>query len=144
MKLLKVVVLVVLVSLPKFDFGQCDGNDFLNKCSSALGSYTFIKAFQIKMEAKADNKLENTYVFSKGSNYMIIICDENSKGKRMVLNLYDRNHKFITSSYNQETKKHYPNISYPCMATGVYFMETVFENDKGGCGVNILGFSKNH
>jgi hypothetical protein len=92
---------------------------------------------------KKTDKVEYSYVFSKGSTYMIIACDQQKEGERMIVNLYDRNHKLIVSSYNKKTKTFYPDIIYPCSATGVYYMEVTFEGSKGGCGVTILGFKKN-
>lgn len=144
MKKLNLTLLIAFLLLSRIGFGQCTGDDFLDKCAASLGTFTFIKSFNVDINKSkgAEGKVEYSYVFSKGSNYMLIVCDQNISGKRMILNLYDRNHKLIVSSYNKQTKKFYPSISYPCSATGVYYMESVFENDAGGCGVNILGFSK--
>lgn len=144
MKRLKLILLIALLSFSAIGFGQCTSDDFLDKCAASLGTFTFIKSFNVEIDKSkgGEKKVEYSYVFSKGSNYMLIVCDQNIKGKRMIVNLYDRNHKLIVSSYNKQTKKFYPSISYPCAATGVYYMESVFESDEGGCGVNILGFSK--
>jgi hypothetical protein len=121
-------------------YGQCQTDAFLDNCASRLESYTFIKAFNSEM--KKAGKEEFSYVFSKGSSYMIIVCDQNIAGARMFINLYDRNRKLIASTYNAKNKTFYPDLLYPCSATGVYYLEAVFEGGKGGCGVTILGFMK--
>lgn len=140
MKRFGIILFLAVVVNSAFTFGQCDSDEFLDNCASSLETYTFIKAFNVNVK-KAD-KVEYSYVFSKGSNYMIIVCDQNSPGNRMIVNLYDRNHKLIVSSFNRKTKTYYPNLIYPCSATGVYYMDASFENSKGGCGVIILGFKK--
>lgn len=140
MKMLKIILLLTVIMSSASSFGQCDSDEFLDNCAANLETYTFIKAFNVSM--KKSDKVEYSYVFSKGSSYMIIVCDQNVPGKKMIVNLYDRNHKLIVSSYNRKTKSYYPSLVYPCSATGVYYMEATFEDSKGGCGVCILGFKK--
>lgn len=119
---------------------QCSSEAFMDKCASVLEEFNFIKSYEF--ENKKSNKGEYSYVFSKGSAYRIVICDEGISGNRLIVTLYDRNHKKIVSSYDKRTKKHYPTLTYPCSATGVYYIAYEFEGSKARCAVNILGFSK--
>ncbi len=116
-------------------FSQCDNEDFLDKCSSQLNEFTFVKSFE------SSKKTEFSYVFSKDHSYVLTVCDNSTAKGKMMVNLYDRNHKLITSSYNKASKKYYPAISYNCSATGVYYIETDF-SDSNCCGVSILGYKK--
>jgi len=131
-----------LLAFSFLSYGQCEDDEFLDECASSLGTYTFIKAFNVDIKPKKQETVEYSYVFSKGSNYMIIVCDANEVGNKMIVNLYDRNHALIASSYDKKTKKHYPDMVYPCSATGVYYVEASLEGTDPGCGVIILGFSK--
>lgn len=133
--------LTMLLFLPAALQAQCDNDDFLDECASSLGTHTFIKAFHAESKKKVKTS-EYSYVFSKGSTYMIVVCDKGKQGEKMIVNLYDRNHKLIASSYDKRSKKHYPDLVYPCPATGVYYLEATFENEKQACGVIILGFNK--
>lgn len=121
---------------------QCSSDAFLDNCSSALEEFTFIKSFNYE-NPKGGKKNEYSYVFSKGSMYRVVVCDENIADNKMIISLYDRNHKLIASSFDKKSKKHYPSLNYPCSATGVYYIEYTFQGDKAKCGINILGFSKN-
>jgi hypothetical protein len=142
-KLLLFTVLGYLFLICPSAGAQCTSDAFLDKCASSLGEFTFIKSFNITIDKKtAESKYEYSYVFSKGSTYKIIICDENIEGNKMIVTLFDRNHKMIATNFNKASKKFYPLFSYPCSATGVYYLEVTFENGKEGCGVNILGFNK--
>lgn len=141
MKTLKTLIFVLALIIPQLAHGQCDSDAFMDNCASKLETYTFIKAFNTSM--KKTDVVEYSYVFSKGSTYMIIPCDQELAGSRMIVNLYDRNHQIIASSYNEKTKTFYPDLQYPCSATGVYYMEVTFEGSKGGCGICLLGFKKN-
>jgi len=141
MKTIRMLLFSIALAIPLHVFGQCDSDEFMDNCASKLDTYTFIKAFNTTM--KKTDVVEYSYVFSKGSSYIIIPCDQNIPGSRMIVNLYDRNKKIIASSYNKKTKTFYPDLIYPCSATGVYYMEVTFEGPKGGCGVCLLGFKKN-
>jgi len=140
MKIIRIFLWLLVASVPYYVFGQCQTDEFLDNCASKLEDYTFIKAFNTDLP-KAGSE-EFSYVFSKGSTYLIIICDQNITGNRMVVNLFDRNRKLIASSYNPKTKTYYPDLLYPCTATGVYYLEASIAGAKGGCGVTILGFMK--
>jgi hypothetical protein len=118
---------------------ECGSDEYLDKFAPILGDYTFIKVFNVQIN-KVDGKSEFSYVFSKGSNYRIVVGDLNEAGNKMVVNFYDRNRKLIASNYMKSNKKFYPSINYTCSATGVYYVEAYFENGKTGCGINILGF----
>jgi len=140
MKVFRILLWFALASVAPVVSGQCQSDEFLDNCASKLESYTFIKAFNVELNKGASD--EFSYVFSKGSSYLIIVCDQNVSGSKMIVNLYDRNHKLIASSYNSKTKTHYPDILYPCTATGVYYLDASIEGGNEGCGVTILGFMK--
>lgn len=122
-----------------FSFGlsaQCDNEEFLDNCSAKLNDFKFVKSFE------ANKKTEFSYVFSKDHNYLLTVCDDASGNKgKMKVNLYDRNHKLIMSSYSRAKRKYYPMLSYKCSATGVYYIETEFSGGNA-CGVSILGYKK--
>lgn len=116
---------------------QCDDDDFLDNCAELLDTYTFIKSFP-HTDAGAGKKTENSYVFSTGHSYVLTACDQGSS--KMVINLYDRNRKLITT--NKANGKYFNKVGYTCNATGVYYIETYLDNNAKGCGVSILGFKK--
>jgi|ERR1035437_2615899 hypothetical protein len=140
----KISLLFIIATAP-FILSLTSGNDcgsdaFIDKCAPALGDYTFIKTFNIDVSKSKEKKIEFSYVFSKGSNYRIVICDQNTDGNKMIVNFYDRNKKLIASNYMKSSKKFFPTLNYTCSATGVYYVESSFEGGKDGCGANILGF----
>ena len=140
-KEIKILLLLSIFLFPSATYGQCDTDLFLDQCASGLGTYNYIKSFSVNVSRKKVTP-EYSYVFSKGSTYMLIVCDQNVVGGKMVVNLLDRNHKFIASTYDEKNNKYYSDLLYPCEATGVYYIQTTFEGSKGGCGMCILGFNK--
>ncbi len=123
-------------------YGQCDSDMLLDQCAHNLGTYNYIKSFSMKASSHRKSNHEYSYVFSKGSNYLIIVCDQNLKGGKMIVNLYDREHNLIGSTFDEKENKYYPELRYSCETTGVYYIKASFEGSKGGCGMCILGFNK--
>ena len=139
---IKLILLLILFSVffPLISSGQCESDAFLDKCATNLGSFNYIKSFTLNARPKKKANSEISYVFSKGSTYMLILCNDNVIGGEMIINLYDREHKLIASTFDQKTDKHFSNILYSCSATGVYYIQASLKDAKGGCGMCILGF----
>jgi|WetSurSiteA1Bulk_404760.scaffolds.fasta_scaffold36924_1 hypothetical protein len=135
------IILFVFV-FPLRSFGQCETDAVLDKCASGMGTYNYIKSFIADANPRKKANSEYSYVFSKGSTYIMIACNEKVIGGEMVINLYDRNHVLIASTWDEKSKKHYTDLEYPCSATGVYYIKATFDAAKSGCGMCILGFSK--
>jgi hypothetical protein len=141
-KELKILILSVFFLGSFSAFGQCDTDIFLDECAHGLGTYNYIKSFSIKASSHKKSNPEYSYVFSKGSTYMLIVCDQNLIGGKMILKLYDREHNLIASTFDEKDHKYYTDLRYSCEATGVYYIQASFEGSKGGCGMCILGFNK--
>jgi hypothetical protein len=118
---------------------QCINETFITYCAYALDDFNFIKSYEFENKKKGE-KGEYSYLFSKGYTYRIVICDNEVRGSRMVITLYDKNHRVIVS--NKHSNKYYHVITYPCSATGLYYVKYMFEGSRAKCAVNILGFAK--
>ena len=136
-----ILAITTALMISSFTLNPCDPEELLRKHAAALDDYVFIKSFPIET-TKAGDKAEYSYVLSRGINYRIVVCDQGEEGKKMVVNLLDRNKKLIASNYLKTNKKFYGTLNYVCSATGVYYVEAFFEGEKKGCGLNILGFKK--
>ncbi|HEX2920457.1 MAG TPA: hypothetical protein VHO50_04745 [Bacteroidales bacterium] len=129
---------ILVISFNQKVYCQCESNELKDECVSNLGTYNYLRTFNT---AKKKAVTENVYVFSKGSTYKLIACP-GQPGNKMIISLYDRDHKLIATSYNEASDKHYSELQYPCPATGVYYINTSIPGIKNGCGMCILGFSK--
>lgn len=135
---------ITLLTLQIFSvptFGQCDTDGFMDVCASNLGTYNYIKAFKANASNRRKSGKEFTYVFSKGSDYLLVSCGENLAGGRMIISLFDRNHEQIASTRNETQTKDYTEMKYECNTTGVYYIKISFEGSGKGCGMCILGMS---
>lgn len=119
----------------------CGTDAFLASCAPELGDFNYINKFDVQVN-EPGAKPEFSYVFSKGTTYRIVVCDQGDESNRMEVRLYDRDKKLIASNYLSSKKQYFPVLNYQCSATGVYYMDARFKSTKTGCGVMILGFSK--
>lgn len=144
-KIILTLIVCVAFIAPSAAFAQCDNDDFMDECAVLLEDYMYVKSFDINTKsAKSKNAAitQYSYVFSKGTNYVITVCDQNKPGNKMVVSLYDRNKKLVATNVDPKTRKQYNKIIYPCQATGVYYLKYTWQANKVGCGVSILGFKK--
>lgn len=128
----------VMILISNITMSQCMDEKLKASCSSLLNSYIFVKSFKVNT-----GSTEYSYVFSRGTNYVITVCDEAEANNKMVVELYDRAHKLVASSFDKKTGKQYAKIGYQCSATGVYYMKYSFKGGKPSCGVSVLGFKRN-
>jgi len=126
------IALVLLLSFNSF--GQCQTDECVAKITNG---YTFLKSYKIE---KVGDEMEYSYVFSKDTNYMLVMCDGGT-GKNIVVTLFDSNRKEIATNFDKKNDKYYPAIAYPCKATGIYYLRFSFV-DKPECCVSVLAFKK--
>ena len=121
---------------------QCAPEAFSKQCSALLTNYTFIKAFNINHTQK-DESTEYSYLFCKNTSYVIAVFDDNESQDKIVVELYDKNKKIVSSNYNKKTKKFYSKIGMNCTSTGVYYMKYRSLSGKPVCALSNIGFKRN-
>ena len=83
--------------------------------------------------------IEYSYVFTKGTQYMINLCSGGNSDD-IVVDLYDsQRNKVASSMVNGKTAS---AISFPCKATGIYYLSYTFKQSNTYCGGSSLGFRR--
>jgi hypothetical protein len=116
-------------------FAQCKSDECVSKITDG---YTFLKTY--KME-KVGDQTEYSYVFSKETNYMLVICNKDGSSQNIKVTLFDATRKEIATNYDKKSGKYYPAIAYNCKATGIYYLKFTF-NENPECCVSVLSFKK--
>ncbi len=120
-------------------YSQCNTGEFLHKCSVNLKEYNYIQSFEARIGKM--EKSEYYYVFSKGSEYVIIVCEEGQSKGNITISLYDRERNLIATTYKEDGNS-YSELKFICSATGLYFIKIKFTSSKSKCGMCILGVDK--
>ena len=121
--------------------GQCNSDNLSNACIPKLsGGFNFLKSYKIDGENGGKDKVEYSYVFTKGTQYMINICAEGQATDGIVVTLFDSGrNKVATSKINGQFIS---AIAYPCNATGIYYIQYTFDGSASHCGGSALGFKR--
>jgi hypothetical protein len=139
MKKLILIVLSVFVLSTLEVIGQCNSEAFSTQCIPKLASgFNFLKSYKIEKGAK--EFVEYSYVFTKGTQYMINICAGDANTDGIVVSLYDSNRNKVASS--KINGQFISAIAYPCNTTGIYYIQYTFDGSTGYCGGSALGFKR--
>ena len=119
-------------------FAQCNSESFANACIPKLsGGFNFLKSY--KVDGVSKDKVEFSYVFTKGTQYMLNVCGSGATDG-IVVSIWDKNrNKVATSKINGQVVS---AIAFPCNATGIYYIQYTFETPSAHCGGSALGFKK--
>jgi hypothetical protein len=121
--------------------GQCNSDNFSNACIPKLaGGFNFLKSYKIDGEGGTKKKVEYSYVFTKGTQYMINICANGQATDGIVVTLFDSGRNRVASS--KINGQFIAAIAYPCNATGIYYIEYTFDGPSSHCGGSALGFKR--
>ncbi|MFN7492418.1 MAG: hypothetical protein ACK5RG_05840 [Cyclobacteriaceae bacterium] len=141
-KVLSILTIISLISVSTIDLnGQCNPDNFANACIPKLASgFNFLKSYKVDGEGGAKDKVEYSYVFTKGTQYMINLCANGAATDGIVVTLFDSGrNKVATSKINGQFIS---AIAYPCNATGIYYIQYTFDGSAGKCGGSALGFKR--
>jgi hypothetical protein len=84
--------------------------------------------------------IEYSYVFTKGTQYMINVCADGESTDGIAVNIFDSNRNQIVSS--KSNGQYVSAIAFPCDATGIYYIQYAFDNSNKYCGGSALGFKR--
>jgi hypothetical protein len=133
------IVLIVLVASALEVIGQCNSDVLSSQCIPKLASgFNFLKSYKIEKGGK--EYVEYSYVFTKGTQYMINICSPGTATDGIVVSLFDSNRNKVASS--KINGQFIQAIAYPCNTTGIYYIQYTFDGSTSYCGGSALGFKR--
>ncbi|GAA5026769.1 hypothetical protein GCM10011506_12750 [Marivirga lumbricoides] len=140
-KLIFALGIILVTSTLNQAVAQCNTEKYIEACIPKLQEgFTFLKSYNIDGEGGAKNKVEYSYVFTKGATYQILICNDGQSTDGIVLTLYDSNRKAVASTKYQGSTL--SAIAFPCQVTGIYYITYTFEGSSNYCGGSVLGFKR--
>lgn len=141
MKKLIFFIFTIFLLNPSDVAGQCNAENLSSQCIPKLAAgFNFLKSYKIEGESGVKEKVEYSYVFLKGTQYMINICAPSQPTDGIIVSLYDSNRNKVASSKLND--QYISAIAYPCNATGVYYIQYTFEKPSSYCGGSALGFKR--
>jgi hypothetical protein len=139
MKKLFVFVFSVFVLSGFSADAQCNAETLSTQCIPKLASgFNFLKTYKVEKAAK--EYVEYSYVFTKGTQYMINICAPGQNSDGIIVTLEDSDRNKVASSKVDE--QYISAIAYPCNKTGIYYIRYTFDDTSSYCGGSALGFKR--
>ena len=136
-----VVLMLIAIAVPSTRaLSQCDPEVFTSACVPKLTGFNFLKSYKIDGDGGAKPKVEYSYVFTKGTQYMIQVCADGSATDGIVVSLFDASRNQVASS--KVENQYLTGIAYPCNATGIYYIQYTFDKSTKYCGGSALGFKR--
>lgn len=132
------VVLVGLLASSE-GYAQCNNEEFVNAAVASLApGYNFLKSYKINGEKDLE-KVEFSYVLTKGTQYMLNLKEKNA-APQTIVTLYDAKRNKIATNKLGGTIA--PAIAFSCGATGIYYITYTFEPSSERCAGSTLGFKR--
>lgn len=121
---------------------QCEPDDFCNECIRKLGAakFNFLKSYRVNGEDGGLQKVEYSYVLTKGSKYMINICSSAQRPDKIQFVLSDRGRMMVAT--NLVNGKLVNELIFECKATGIYYFQYTFGEAGVSCAGISIGFSR--
>jgi hypothetical protein len=139
MKKLLIFIFSVSVLSALDVIAQCNAENLSTQCIPKLASgFNFLKSYKIEKGGK--EFVEYSYVFTKGTQYMINICAGGADTDGIVVSLFDSNRNKVASS--KVNGQFISAIAYPCNTTGIYYIQYTFDGSTTYCGGSALGFKR--
>ncbi len=140
-KALNLIIVAGLFLFANAANAQCNAEEYTNNCIPKLATgFNFLKSYKIDGQGGAKTKVEYSYVFTKGTQYMINVCATGESTDGIVVSLFDSNRNQVASS--KINGQFISAIAYPCNTTGIYYIQYTFDNSTEFCGGSALGFKR--
>src|SRR5690554_7736474 len=100
-KLIFAIGVIFMTASVSQAYAQCNTDKHIEACIPQLPSgFTFLKSYNIDGQGGAKDKVEYSYVFTKGATYNIMICNDGESTDGIILTLYeDRKSTRLNSSH---------------------------------------------
>lgn len=118
---------------------QCNAETLSTQCIPKLASgFNFLKSYKVEKGGK--EYVEYSYVFTKGTQYMINICEPGQDADGITVTLYDSDRNKVAT--NKVDNQYASSIVYSCNKIGIYYIQYTFEDNTIACGGSALGFKR--
>lgn len=117
---------------------QCMAKDFEKSNILRLSKNFEHKHTFMLDKPDAGGEVASTYIFTKGTLYMMNISNYRGEEKNIIVELYDQNGKLVATNYNKTTGRFWP-LGYVCKESGVHKIKFKYVDTDKYCGICVLG-----
>lgn len=119
-----ILSIVAMFAFMSISSAQC-GDELMKQALSAMGSYQYIKDFDIKVTASESAKF--SVVLNSRTHYQVNIANGASNPENVTVRLVDAEGKLLGT--NTASGKVFPAFQFVCKKTGAYKFEVTCSGD---------------
>ena len=141
MRIFRILLLISVLSFSAApSIAQCNSSEIVDLCVPNLpSSFMFLKGYEVNGKDGQLEKVEYSYPFAKGTDYMINLCPQ-AGVEGLVVTLY--NHKRMEMATNVIDGQFATAIVFSCQTTGLYYITYTFDKSSSDCGGSVIGLKK--
>ncbi len=140
MKKLVVLVTMMICALMQAN-AQC-GDELMKTALGAMGSYQYIKDFEVNLPAGASAEgTKFSVVLNSRTHYQINVANGSSNAEDVIIQIYDGD-KLIGA--NQANGKTFPAFQFICSKTGAYKLHVFCAGGGQACARAVLSLVKQY
>ena len=140
MKKLVVLVTMMICALMQAN-AQC-GDELMKTALGAMGSYQYIKDFEVNLPAGASAEgTKFSVVLNSRTHYQINIANGSSNAEDVIIQIYDGD-KLIGA--NQANGNTFPAFQFICSKTGAYKLHVFCAGGGQACARAVLSLVKQY
>ena len=140
MKKLVVLVTMMICALMQAN-AQC-GDELMKTALGAMGSYQYIKDFEVNLPAGASAEgTKFSVVLNSRTHYQINVANGSTNAEDVIIQIYDGD-KLIGA--NQANGKTFPAFQFICSKTGAYKLHVFCAGGGQACARAVLSLVKQY
>lgn len=140
MKKLVVLVTMMICALMQAN-AQC-GDELMKTALGAMGSYQYIKDFEVNLPAGASKEgTKFSVVLNSRTHYQINVANGSTNAEDVIIQIYDGD-KLIGA--NQANGKTFPAFQFICSKTGAYKLHVFCAGGGQVCARAVLSLVKQY
>lgn len=140
MKKLVVLVPMMICALMQAN-AQC-GDELMKTALGAMGSYQYIKDFEVNLPAGASKEgTKFSVVLNSRTHYQINVANGSTNAEDVIIQIYDGD-KLIGA--NQANGKTFPAFQFICSKTGAYKLHVFCAGGGQACARAVLSLVKQY
>ncbi len=134
----RLLIFLQFLTLTIYTYSQKEDVYTIENYIAEYKDYEFLRQFEADANEQT-SKVSYSVILSKGFEYILIFCYDPFQSYRNVnISLLDRDKIEINKTLLQPYRSYISNISFECPATGVYYIDATFEEDKRKNGEVVL------
>ncbi len=135
-----ILSIIAFVGVAAVSSAQC-GDELMKTALNAMGSYQYIKDFDIKIPSGSTDGVKYSVVLNSRTHYQVNIANGSSNVENVTIQLYDGDKLLGTNAANGKV---FTAFQFICGKTGAYKLHVTSKGGSEACARAVLSLVKQY